>query len=251
MRLLHSRIVRRYPPVRLVPIYVTSLLLALSLLQDVGTFMHSPLIRGSELLSLISAASTSGAIGLLLLLVFCVRPWLSRQQGGLVDSHRGRLTRIAEELAIWLTVAVALTAFCLFERLLPVSVLPFSTGACGILWLLAGNWTMRRLRLQGRTTLLAIGLLISLGIRFVDWNTQKPFIRDLLSVRVGMTRPEVERIMGRYPRPEWSSSGEDSYHGIQPDDTIVYRPSHGVVYADWGVVKFTDGKVTVVDSYSD
>ncbi len=36
------------------------------------------------------------------------------------------------------------------------------------------------------------------GIRLAEWSSRKPFLRDFYSLRMGMTRGEVDAVMGRY-----------------------------------------------------
>jgi len=48
-----------------------------------------------------------------------------------------------------------------------------------------------------------IALLLSFtvvfaGLRCVNWNSRKPFLRVLYSIHVGMTRVQVDAIMGKY-----------------------------------------------------
>ena len=110
-------------------------------------------------------------------------------------------------------------------------------------------------------------MVLSLAVLYiVPWNSRKPFLRDFEKVRVGMSVPEVEAIMGGYMKGTgWPAlPGADESGGtltevgsgvtmdtaidhngeIEIKDSITYRHSNeGAFNSDWGVVKFEDGKV--------
>jgi hypothetical protein len=90
------------------------------------------------------------------------------------------------------------------------------------------------------------------GLRWVNWNSRKPFLRDPYSVRVGMAPSQVEAIMGKYLRgtgwppntvADRSAKGELAFPG-----TVVYRHTNeGWGDSDWGMVEFAGGKVVNVE----
>ena len=234
---------------------IPTLLIGYAFSRDVAS-VSSPLMKQFGFLTwLISTALTFLCIGAPALWVV----WLFTKRGTDLDnSASAPIIRVADWLVRY--VGAALVAMCLIilyyvlERFLPFSVIPFSAGFCGILWVLAACSIARGsgIRVTAKLILLTSGLAMILSVRFLDWNSQKPFIRDLLTVRSGMTRPEVEAIMGRYLRPEWEDSTDDSYHGIDPNGLVVYRPSHEAAYnADWGIVRFKNGRVDGVEFSSD
>jgi len=128
----------------------------------------------------------------------------------------------------------------LFESFLPFSVIPLSIVICGLAWLTGGYFWMRRSGYEGRITLLATGLLVIITMRFVDWNKQKPFFRDLIQVKLGMTVSQFEARMGRHEGLRWLP---DSDPGIMDNKTLVYRLGN-----DLGLltVELKDGKVEAV-----
>lgn len=90
----------------------------------------------------------------------------------------------------------------------------------------------------------------------IEWSTRKPFLMDLSRVRIGMTAEEVDRVMSNYMK----GSGIGPVGPFEPDengelklrDRIIYRHSNdGAFNADWGVVKFKDGRVSAVDFMPD
>jgi hypothetical protein len=120
-----------------------------------------------------------------------------------------------------------------------------------------------------RLCVLAAVIVFVVMLYFVDWSTRKPFLRDLARVHVGMTEADVRRIMGSYiegtglvdpPGVAPSSGVTDLGSGhtyrtapspngeVRLSDTLVFRHSTESAFnADWGIIKFSDGKVTGVD----
>nr|AYM54502.1 hypothetical protein [Myxococcus fulvus] len=114
-----------------------------------------------------------------------------------------------------------------------------------------------------------MGLLVAfvggvVGIRLTEWNSRKPFLRDFSLLRIGMTRGEVEAVMGRYiegtgwpanpyvqpeaPHGMGSEHARDAGRGpggaLELKDSVVYRHTHqGWGDSDWGIVRFEAGRV--------
>lgn len=89
-----------------------------------------------------------------------------------------------------------------------------------------------------RWGIVGIGCGLIIGLRFVDWNSRKPFLRDLLSIRQGMTYAEVDAVMGKYIHEPES----------QTKDSVVYRHTNeGWGDSDCGFVSFSDGNVVAVE----
>ena len=107
-------------------------------------------------------------------------------------------------------------------------------------------------------------------LHFVPWTSRKPFLRDLYSIRPGMTEADVRRIMGHYTEGTgWPAvyggtpagtgtltdigTGATHATGTTPagemtiQSSLVFR--HDIVggfNSDWGIVALKDGKVTGV-----
>ena len=99
-------------------------------------------------------------------------------------------------------------------------------------------------------------LLVVFSVRFVDWNSRKPFLRDLYSIKEGMTPAQVERIMGAYieggGRPLDSPANEVDERGEMVTGTVTYRHTdEGWGDSDWGVVTFENGRVVDVEFLPD
>jgi hypothetical protein len=166
----------------------------------------------------------------------------------------------------WLGPAVSLAPAALLALL---TVMPFETSP-------AAKWLCRG------------AFVASVVVAYVPWNPRKHFVRDVFSVRAGMSVDEVEAILGGYIKgagPQWPLPeapdpivrGLDEPH--RPTATeharaaaaayrepqypagaerrhvtgiMTYRwstePAHN---ADWGQVHFVDGKVVKVEFLPD
>lgn len=93
-------------------------------------------------------------------------------------------------------------------------------------------------------TVFLISLLV---LHLVPWTPRKPFLQDLRRVQVGMKEQQVEAIMGKYI----GGTGWPAYASPTVEDgelelvgARVYRHSnHGNYNADWGIVRFENGRV--------
>jgi hypothetical protein len=102
--------------------------------------------------------------------------------------------------------------------------------------------------------LLILGLFVAVlvSVRFVDWNSRKPFLKDLGQIEEGMTLSQVDQIMAGYERgPEAEKppvldmmSGGGASEASLSRTWVTYRhTAEGWGNSDWGVVGFRDGLV--------
>ena len=101
-----------------------------------------------------------------------------------------------------------------------------------------------------------LAALVLFTISRIDWNTRKPFLRDLNSIEIGMSQFEVEQIMGDYLDETNADSSNSSTGTIveepTPPDTLVFRHTNlGWGDSDLGVVVLSGGKVVKVDFLPD
>lgn len=124
-------------------------------------------------------------------------------------------------------------------------------------------------RQWGYVLTLAVAWSALATLHFVDWNTRKPFLRDLDRIQPGMTEPDVRRIMGHYiegtgwPANPLAPEGTGTVRVVPGDSqwesgtshsgeltlkhTVVFRHSHdGAFASDWGIVTFAAGRVVSV-----
>lgn len=107
----------------------------------------------------------------------------------------------------------------------------------------------------------------------LEWNSRKGFLRDLNKVQIGMSESEVREIMAGYmegtgwpessfgeqgpdggPKPLYIAGSDSSYATTNSESgemmiagALVFRHSdEGSFNSDWGIVSFTEGKVTGV-----
>src|SRR6185436_12129891 len=108
------------------------------------------------------------------------------------------------------------------------SVFPLTLSICGLIWIGIGFRLMKRFRSTKRLILLGLSLFSILAFKYIDWNSRRPFIRDLLKIESGMTPNEVNIIMKRYDG------------GSSPDELFYMHKVPGPFYSDIGVVKLKD-----------
>jgi hypothetical protein len=89
-------------------------------------------------------------------------------------------------------------AFAVLDSFVGISLLwPWMLGGLGV-GIGLGLLGTIGIRFAPRVVLLLTFAVAFAGLRWVNWNSRKPFLRDLYSVRVGMTPSQVEAIMGKY-----------------------------------------------------
>ena len=154
--------------------------------------------------------------------------------------------------AFWL----ALSAFLILDLGFSVSLYLRFVAIYTAFWVLFGA-----LLLYGRPmrqTLLILGLfvMVAFSVRFADWNSRKPFLKDFYSIKEGMTPAQVEQIMGGYMigggAPLGSSRTELNGWVEIVAGTVTYRHTNeGWGDSDWGVVTFENGRVVKTEFLPD
>jgi hypothetical protein len=139
---------------------------------------------------------------------------------------------------LWLYVILLLfVVSILLDTYFAFSVAPLTTSICGLLWICIGFWMMKPIRSTPRLILLALSLLFILAVKHIDWNSRRPFVRDLLKIESGMTADEVEKVMKSY------GSGLSS----EKDHLIYMHRVEGPFYSDMGTVTLKNDKVEAVE----
>jgi len=156
---------------------------------------------------------------------------------------------------IMFPLGFALVFYVILDRALTVSVY------WGFVGLYAAFWSLFLLLLlwkaPARDKLLIVGsmVIVLLGMRFVDWNSRKPFLRDLYRIKEGMTAVQVDQIMGDYMtggavslgNPGIRLDGRLLEQGAQATGMISYRHTNeGWGNSDFGEVTFVNGRVVNV-----
>ena len=113
-------------------------------------------------------------------------------------------------------------------------------------WALVGALLLRGVSARRRVLILSLSVIAVLCVRFVDWNSRKPFLKDLYSVKAGMTPAQVEEVMGRYV--VGSGQTESIERGEMVAGSVSYRHTQEAWgNSDWGTITFEGGRVVSVD----
>lgn len=229
-------------PLALIGLAITCLFL--SLLSDVSVIRNSPLVHLSYGQSLVlPILFTFFEAVLPLILAFGLYKSTSAHRS---DTSRATfydaMKNTLAKAYVWSLIAIVVllaTVSVLLDTYFAFSVTPLTTSICGLIWLFIGLRLMRPIRLRPKFTLLAVSLLLILSVKHMDWNSRRPFIRDLLKIKSGMPANEVDRVMKRYRRGSESSSG---------NERLFYMHAvKGPFYSDMGIVTLKDDKVEAVE----
>jgi hypothetical protein len=178
---------------------------------------------------------------------------LRRWSGDEEDDKGARSRVVLLALAFW----IALSIFLILDLGLgfAVSIYPKFVAAYAALWVLVGALLLYRRPIREKVLILALLVVVLFSVRFIDWNSRKPFLRDLNRIKEGMTESQVDQIMGGYMK---------GYYGGPPPSLREYEPKFDeqgkivtgwVTYrhtdegwgdSDWGVVTIENGRVVEV-----
>ena len=154
--------------------------------------------------------------------------------------------------AFWL----ALSAFLILDILGSVSLYFRFAAIYTAFWVLAGALLLYGRPIRDKLLILGLFVIVLFSVRFIDWNSRKPFLKDFYSIKEGMTAAQVEQIMGDYMkgggRPLNSPQTEINERGEIVTGTSTYRHTNeGWGDSDWGVVTFEDGRVVQTEFLPD
>jgi amino acid transporter len=176
------------------------------------------------------------------------------REPGLVGNDRRSWTAVlkSRHAIVAFPLGFALGAYLILDLEFSISVYLRFTTIYAAFWalvsllLLRGSPTRHKLLTVG---LLAVALF---SLRFIDWNSRKPFLKDFYRIEEGMTAAQVEEIMGDYMTgggvplgsPGTRLDGRLVGQGASATGTISYRHTNeGWGDSDWGVVTFENGLV--------
>jgi hypothetical protein len=149
----------------------------------------------------------------------------------------------------------ALGLYLLLDLEWSVSVYPRFVVIYAAFWALFLLLLLWGAPLRHKLAILAPLVVTLLTIGTINWNSRKPFLRDLHRIKEGMTAAQVEQIMGDYMTGGGVPSGSPGIRldgrltelGATATGTISYRHTNeGWGNSDWGVVTFKDGRVVDV-----
>jgi hypothetical protein len=146
---------------------------------------------------------------------------------------------------------LALSIFLILDLGLAVSLYLRFVAIYTAFWVLVGALLLYGHPMREKLLILGLLVMVAFSVRFIDWNSRKPFLKDFYRIREGMTPAQVEQIMGGYmigggaplgsPRTELNGWGEIVA------GTVTYRHTNeGWGDSDWGVVTFENGRVVKI-----
>jgi hypothetical protein len=110
-------------------------------------------------------------------------------------------------------------------------------------WVLIGGLLLRDTPVRLRLMLLIVFVAQIAAIRFVNWNSRKPFVRDFDRITDGMTEGQVDGIMRRHIK-ETDLPPIPLGEASESVKAVVYRHTDaGPGTADRGIVAFEEGGV--------
>jgi len=144
------------------------------------------------------------------------------------------------------TFWIALSGFLILDLAGSISLHLGLTVAYDAIWVLIGALLLRDSSARRKVLILSLFVIAVFCVRFVDWNSRKPFLKDLYTIREGMTPTQVEEIMGRYT--VGGGQTESAERGEIVAGSISYRHTQEAWgNSDWGTVTFESGRVVNVD----
>jgi hypothetical protein len=159
-----------------------------------------------------------------------------------------------------IALALASSALLLFaaSEMLIAMPIPWRLYVAAAAMFAVGLLRKRPPRRQfGRLVILMSICLVAAILHLTPWSSRKVFLKDLYSIKPGMTVTEVKAIMAGYiPGTGFPSNPLAEPPGPSGELTIrgalVFRHSEEPAYnADWGIVNFRDGRVTGVEFSAD
>jgi len=160
-----------------------------------------------------------------------------------------RLRYVFLALAFWIALSIFLILD--FGLGLAVSIYPRFVAIYAAFWVLVGALLLHGKPIREKALILVLFLVVVFSVRFIDWNSRKPFLRDFYRIKEGMMESQVNQIMSGYMK---------GYYGGPPPSLREYEPEfdeQGKIVTGWVTYRHTDegwgdsdwGTVTFEDGY--
>jgi hypothetical protein len=141
---------------------------------------------------------------------------------------------------------LALAVFLFLDLIAAISVYLQFTLLYTAFWLVLAAILLRRQSKLFQLLTVSLFLAAMLTTYATNWDSRKPFLKDLFRIRPGMTVAQVDRLMAGYFRSP-ATPGQ-----LSADGRITYRHTNeGWGDSDWGLVTFQRGRVSHVDFLPD
>jgi hypothetical protein len=198
--------------------------------------------------SMAGLALLAGAAGVALIATNWKRS--DPRSAGVTQGARGTWAQTRVVILVLLSW-FALSAFLVLDFLFTISLSWRFVALYAAFWVLVGALLLYDRPLRVKLVVLALLVIVLFAVRFVDWNSRKPFLKDLYRIQEGMTPAQVDRIMDGYMRandggppgsdnqPEFGERGE-----IVAGKVTFRHTDEGWGDSDVGVVTFENGYVT-------
>ena len=152
----------------------------------------------------------------------------------------------ARYVLLGLSFWIALSVFLILDLAGSISLYPGFVAIYALCWVLVGLLFLYARPMREKVVILTLFLVVLFSVRFVDWNTRKPFLRALDRVTAGITEAQADEIMDGYMKGISPMAQMDEQGGIDWG-TVNYRhTTEAWGNVDVGVLAFQNGRVVRV-----
>jgi hypothetical protein len=157
--------------------------------------------------------------------------------GSPATSSRGRYGLVG--FLIW----IALSTFLVLDLAGSVSLYPLILAIYAVGTIVVVLVLLHPRPTREKALVVAVLLPIIFSVRAIDWNSRKPFLRDLRQVEVGMTLAQVDEIMEGYGHETGSLTYVDGQRSLVSGTLSYWHSSEDWGNSDIGILTFEQGHV--------
>jgi len=140
----------------------------------------------------------------------------------------------------------ALSGFLILDLGFSVSLYFRFVAIYTAFWVLVGALLLYGRPVREKLLILALFVIVLFSVRFIDWTSRKPFLKDLYHIDEGMTEAQVDRIMDDWMKGI-SNAAKVNELGEIVTGTVYYgHTTEGWGDSDFGELTFEDGRVVQV-----
>ena len=141
--------------------------------------------------------------------------------------------------------------YLLLDLALSASLNPFISGGFALTLMALSLFILDSLPVKQRFLLTGVLISAVFAVRYIDWDSRKPFLRDFNQIQLGMTAEEVDELMADYiknvsPFVNTSTEGE-----VQMGTVSYHYTNEGWDVANTGQITFAGGHVIAATFYPD
>jgi hypothetical protein len=146
---------------------------------------------------------------------------------------------------------LALSLFLILDLAGSVSLYLGFTFVYALFWVPVGLVILYPRPIREKLLVVILLAAVLFSIRLIDWNTRKPFLKDLARVRLGTPVAQADELMGDYVKSGGTLTQADE-QGRIVSGTIAYRhTTEGWGNSDAGVLTIAGGRVVGVQYLPD